>query len=1131
MSSFLWTALSVGKDTEFGFEAPHPEKADKKVWINTAKYGYEMVINMMTAALKQFDLAPVDMVLVFEGMHSKAPRRRIESSYKEGDSHAPESYPEFEALRAKMLDTWLALGATAVQQDHVEGDDVLAYLAAHTEQDLVIATGDRDLTILNGRNAHGATIRVRYNQEPIGQNPYGPWDLRLISVYKALVGDSGDKIKGVVGFGPKKWEEMLIAYGEEGLFEVDRLLRETGRLGDLHAQVEEDKNIKLICEQEAQCYRSFQLGLLHPEWVNTMVNPLQWKAGMVKDAPAQRDERLQQWHQRKTLVTAKTIEQWAEPLLALVQESPFVAFDIETSTPPESDDWLAEQSKADEDGDLGVDVYGSKLTGFSLTMGRNLQHTFYFSVDHADTQNITMGEARFLIEMPAMFGKRLVIQNFSFEASVCYNAFAEHWLDNGYHGFLPDMDDTKLMFSYVDENSPLGLKRRSKEVLGYEQESFAEVTLLKAPSYAWDATSRGHVVRTYEAPDQHGQVVDGEMQYALTEWQDRRHKMNELPAAHVFSYGCDDTICTAAHYVYCRLIMELEHTWKVYREVEIDAAYQHAVNFECGIKISVEKVNELSKDDDVVYEDAWKIVRQYLVDNEYEGTVPPVFGAPLETADVKMAFEIWTGKKLDTLVRIRQKLLTFITEVAEEPTFALMVASVYKAEGTENEAHAYKWFNDELAKRFKGEPDNPIGSPKKMAVLMYEIMKLPIRVRNKATDKMRNAGVFEGNAKTDVLAMEYALQMDAAPEIKGVLEAMKLMGMVRTRRSLYYTKYANFEHWKDGMVRPQHNQCAANTRRATTAKPNTTQLPKHQKIEGQPARFREVVVPHKRGAVVVSMDFEAQELKVIAHFSKDGNLVACYVGTSLKDVHSLTGLGIFQYKTKKRGIQEISYEEFEAIRKAQDKSNPFTQFVKEDRNLGKKTNFTTEFGAMAPKVAQTLLVSEEDAQAFIDAREAMFPGVKTWKEGLIVDAKDKGYVRSMMGAMRHLRPMLISGNNYEASKAERQAVNFMVQGSAAEQTKLAEGRMWKDNLFLDFDANCYGPIHDEVVASVLIEDLPVFIPRMHRCMVGHFANMSIPITSSISFGPDFYRQVEIGAEPTLDAIKGGLEELKKEYYQ
>ena len=169
-SSFLWTALSVGKDTEFGFEAPHPEKADKKVWINTAKYGYEMCVNMVVAALKQFDLAPIDMIWVGEGMHSKAPRRRIESSYKEGDSHAPESYPEFEALRAKMLDTWLALGATAVQQDHVEGDDVLAYLAAHTEQDLVIATGDRDLTILNGRNAHGAAVFVRYNQEPVGKN-------------------------------------------------------------------------------------------------------------------------------------------------------------------------------------------------------------------------------------------------------------------------------------------------------------------------------------------------------------------------------------------------------------------------------------------------------------------------------------------------------------------------------------------------------------------------------------------------------------------------------------------------------------------------------------------------------------------------------------------------------------------------------------------------------------------------------------------------------------------------------------------------------------------------------------------------------------------------------------------------
>lgn len=1128
MSSVMWMSLLAGKDAEFGYEVQDPVRPDKKVHINTWRHGYENAINHMCSVLKQFDLAPIDVLLVFEGMHGKSKRRNIEATYKEGDSRAPEAYQEFESLRSKLQDTWLSLGSIALQQDYVEGDDILAYLARETEQDLVVASSDRDLTVLNGINSLGARVHVRCGDHQVGSNPYGPWDLRLIPVYKALVGDSGDCIKGVVGFGPQKWIDMIVLYGEEGLFELQRRLENDPNLGDMHAQVDECKLIKMICAQEAQCYRNYLLGRLHPEWVNSMINPLKITAGMVKAAPAQhRDERLQQWYQRKVLIDADNIEAWKKPLVELITEAPFVAFDVETSTSDESDEWVDRQSNSDEVDDRNVDVYGSELTGFSLTCGKNLQHTFYFSVDHADTANIKLDDACTAIEMPSWYGKRLVIQNFSFEASVCYNAFAEKWQDNGYHGFLADMDDTKLMSSYVDENNPLGLKWRSANVLGYKQQTYDDVTLIKAPAYQ-PFFAGGRLIREYDAPDTVGQLVDGEMQYPLVTWQDRRYKMKELPASHVFDYGCDDTICTAALYLHNKLVMELEHTWDVYREVEIDSAYQHAVNFECGITISVQKVNELDALDTVTYDEAWKTVRQFLIEMKYEGTEPPQFAPPLTPADVKIAFEVCCGKKLDTMVRTPGKLVTFIRDVAEEPTFALMIDAVYKALGTDNQAHAYDWFNKEVAKHFKGEPENPIGSPKKMGSLLFETMKLPIRVRNKATDTMKRAGIFEGNPKTDALAIEYALQMDATPAQKAVLEAMKLMQMVRTRRSLYYTKWPNFMHWKDGLVRPNHNQCATNTRRASESRPNKTQLPKHQKIEDQPARFREAIVPHHRNAVVVSMDFEAQELRIIAHYSRDTNLVACYVGTNKKDVHSLTGIGIFRYKTKKReGVHEISYEEFEEIRASNDKQHPLFQYIKEDRNLGKKVNFTTEFGAMAPKVAQTLLISEDEAQAFIDAREEMFPGVKTWKEGVISGSKDTGFVLSMMGARRHLLAAYTSGDAWVSSKAERQAVNFMVQGSAAEQTKLAEGRMWKDGLFFDFDAACYGPVHDEVVASVMIEDLPMFLPRMHACMVAHFADMSIPIGSSISFGPDFYRQIEIGREPTLDAIMKGMEMMKE----
>lgn len=1113
LSSFMWTALFAGKDTEFGFEVPSVSNPDKRVWINTARHGYENVINMMTAALEQFNLAPIDAILVFEGMHSKQKRRAIDPGYKEGDEKNPENYVEFEKLRETMRSLWKGLGAALVQQDYVEGDDVLAYLAREAEQDLVIATGDGDLTILHGTNEHGSKIIVRRGHDPLGQHPYGPWDRKLITLYKALVGDTADKIRGVEGFGKKSFEALLIAYGEEGLLYIMSLL-EAGNLGPIYPQVGEDKLIKMIVDQERNAVKSYRVAKLYPNWVNTAINPLQFEAGMVTPKPAQPDERLAKWYGQTFLVTAENYSRFMAWLPQIIAESPFATFDIETSTSEESDDWVANQEGEDR-----LDQLGSELTGFSLTLGKNTHLTCYFSVDHADTANITLEQARKVLELipPQM---HLVIQNFAFESCVCYQAFAEHWQDNGYRGFLPNMLDTKFENSYVDENNKLGLKDRSKRVLGYEQQTYDQTTKLSGPVSTLQPG--GQQIRAFEQASSEGQMVDGVMQYPLVEWEERRYKMRELTAKQVFDYGTDDTICTAALHVYNRLVMEIEHTWQVYLKVEINAAYQHAVNFLTGMAVSVEKINELSAEDDKTYSDAWKIASKYLIDNKYEGTQAPVYGE-LTAADVKEAFRICTGKKMDTQMRILAKLVIHCREVENEPSFALVLGAALSG------PQGVALFNEYVAEHFTGEPENPLGSPTKMSRLMYEIMGLPIRVRNKATDSMRAGGVYEGNPKTDQLAIEYALQMDATPEQKGVLEAFKLMQMVRTRRSLYYSKYPYFVHWKDGMVHPSHNQCATNTRRASESGPNKQQLPKHQKIEGQPARFREAVVPHKPGAVVVSMDFESQELKIIASYSQDENLVACYVGDNLKDVHSLTGLGVYAYKQPERRakghtVPDLTYEEFETIRHG-DKAHPLFQFVKDDRNMGKKTNFTAEFGAMAPKVAQTLLISEEAAQAFLDAREAAFPGVRVWKDGVIRQAREDGYVRTMSGAMRHLNDAFRSGDRWVSSKAERQAVNTKVQGSAGEQTKLAEGRMWEDGLFFEFDAVCYGPIHDEVVASVMLEDLPAFLPRMHACMVAPFNGVTVPITSSISFGYSFGEQVEIGAQPTPEAIQAGLAEL------
>jgi DNA polymerase-1 len=530
---------------------------------------------------------------------------------------------------------------------------------------------------------------------------------------------------------------------------------------------------------------------------------------------------------------------------------------------------------------------------------------------------------------------------------------------------------------------------------------------------------------------------------------------------------------------------------------------------------------------------AWGKLRDFLIAKGWEGTVPPSYTPDITAKEIKEAFTVvFDGDELDTAVRTPSKIVKLL-QAEGEMVFSSMLAKCLEDQAGADAFTAY------VRQHFKGEPIFNSESPKQMQHLLFEVMGLPIQIRNKPTAIMKSKGLL-GSPKTDELAIRYSMRV-ASDEVKELLESLWLMKMVMTRRELYYTKYPYFVHWKTGRIHPSHNQCGTNTRRASESKPNKQQLPKHQKVElamlqdaesmaAIVPRFRETILPHKPGAVVVSMDFNAQELRNIAEQSGDENLVACYVGDNKKDMHSITGHAIL--KLLKPEHREMTYDEFADVIKRSDldkdfKKTPIAKLVKDFRARGKKTNFTTEYGAMAPKLAATMLVTEEEAQLFIDARESAFPRVADWKLEVIEEAKTKGFVTTMMGARRHLAAALNSGEFMEASKAERQAVNFKVQGSCGEQTKLAEGRMWEAGLFFKYDAVCYGPIHDEVVASVMVEDLVPFIKDMHAAMVANYAGMQVPIISSISFGPTFGEQFEIGEEPNEEAIAAGLEAMRK----
>lgn len=1084
MSSVMWTCLSVGKDTEHGYAVPF---GDEKVWVNTCAYGYDNAVASMAAALNKHGLAPKDAILVFEGMHSKKRRLMIDPAYKEGrGSRPPEAYEEFQKLKDKLTHVFRNLGSIILTQDYVEGDDILAWLAQEMEDDLIIRSGDGDLAALNGTNAHGAAITVHIGDD-VGLNKFGPFQFKHIVVYKSLVGDSSDNIKGCPGFGPKSFLQFYADYGDEGLDELLRLM-EQNKLQELAANAEEDKLVKKIYDQREQVLKSYRVAKLRPEWVNTLSHPLKWKAGLTLPAGSEKDERLLKWYGQTFLVTGDKFESaiaWARPF---IEASEFVGLDIETTTPDDSDEWLANQSKSGKA--EGVDVIASTLVGLSITFGRNMEKTLYFSVHHAETNNCN---SLALCDFVVSIKKPFVIQNAAgFELPVLSKEWGDHLAQQGQviERFLPGALDTRIEAVYVNENLPeFGLKFMSREFLDYKQVDYTTVTTVQ------------------EGVDEAGAAVMVQK------------KMHQLSAKHVLSYACDDTITCSGLHNWFMLMMQLEHQWHVYLETEIDSMYLGAHAYVTGVPMSMKRLKALEREDQETHDAAWAKFRPFLIENGWEGTVPPTYTTAITAAEAKEAYQIVTGTKLETTVRLIEK-LALAAEAAEHPLFAHMLRQcVQSREGAEK-------FTAWVRSYFKGEPVWKM-SPKQKSVVLYDVLKLPVRLRNEATDLMRAAGQTEGNPKTDALALAYAVKYDAPerPEIAPVIEALRVMQTVETRQGLYYKPYPSLIHWLTGRLHPQIRQSSTNTRRATAAKPNTQQMSKHEKIEGDMPRVREVIVPHKRNAVVVSMDFKSQELVVIADYSWDENMVACFVGDNKKDMHALTGLKILQDSDS--AYADYTYEKFAAV--LEDPTHPDYTAVKKARNLGKRTNFTSEFGAMAPKLAEVLLETEENAQRYLDAKEAMFPGVRRWKDSVEEEAQQLGFVRTKCGAVRHLADALMSSDRYESSKALRQAVNFKVQSSSAEMTKKACGAAWRARLLERFDCQFYFPVHDEVVWSCAIEDLFEFIPALHACMVQAYGDMKIPIGSAISFGKSFgpEDQIEIGSVPSREAIAEGIEKWQK----
>ncbi|HSJ97927.1 MAG TPA: DNA polymerase I, partial [Myxococcota bacterium] len=292
---------------------------------------------------------------------------------------------------------------------------------------------------------------------------------------------------------------------------------------------------------------------------------------------------------------------------------------------------------------------------------------------------------------------------------------------------------------------------------------------------------------------------------------------------------------------------------------------------------------------------------------------------------------------------------------------------------------------EEEIHRLAGGPFQ-IGSPRQLQAVLFEKLKLPV-VRKTKTGYSTDEAVLE--------------QLSSQHPLPAKILAHRRLAKLK---STYVDALPPLVDPKTGRIHPTFHQTGAATGRLSASDPNVQNIPIRSE-EG--VRIREAFVP-REGWLLVSADYSQVELRILAHFSGDEELLAAF--RTGEDVHRRTAAGVL-------GLAA------EAV-------------TADQRARAKAINFGIIYGSTAFGIANQLGIASADAQKTIDAYFARYCGVRRFLDETILNAREQGYVRTLLGRRRYL-PDLGSRNRVLRNAAERMAVNTVIQGTAADLIKKA----------------------------------------------------------------------------------------------
>ncbi len=351
-----------------------------------------------------------------------------------------------------------------------------------------------------------------------------------------------------------------------------------------------------------------------------------------------------------------------------------------------------------------------------------------------------------------------------------------------------------------------------------------------------------------------------------------------------------------------------------------------------------------------------------------------------------------------------------------------------------------------------GETFN-IASPSQVGEILFGRMRLDPKA------KRTKKGAY---STTEDILEKYA---PFHPIVDLILKVRRLRKLLTT----YINALPELINPRTGKIHTTYNQTVTATGRISSTNPNLQNIP-IRTDDGRDIRRAFIADP---GHLFLSADYSQIELRLMADLSRDEDMVGAFL--SGEDFHSETAAKVYHI--------------------------PLENVTADQRRNAKTANFGIIYGISAFGLSERLGIPRGEAKQLIDNYFSSYPGVREYLDRCVREARERGYVTTVMGRKRFL-PEINSRNAVVRGYAERNAVNAPLQGSAADIIKRAMIDVWRELRHKQLATKMIMQVHDELIFDVVPDELPQVQEIVTRCMSQAYTGL-VPLEVSSGVGANW----------------------------